>query len=236
MKKSTIYFITNILIILISIWQINIINHLSKNRIIEYSTMLASKFTKYVINSAYIQEDFDITKEKIYEMIQDNDGDIKTIIYDATAVNNLLNSITDRVYKTFNSLETGKINELMLNENIVTNKKHEYKDGIILEVPLGIITNNYLIMNLSPKIPVRISLTGEFESEISTKVEEYGINNALITINVDITVTEQITMPFITERIKIENKIPISINLVNGKIPNYYLNGFEKSSNIHQSS
>jgi len=236
MKKSTIYFITNILIILISIWQINIINHLSKNRIIEYSTMLASKFTKYVINAAYIQEDFDITKEKIYEMIQDNDGDIKTIIYDATAVNNLLNSITDRVYKTFNSLETGKINELMLNENIVTNKKHEYKDGIILEVPLGIITNNYLIMNLSPKIPVRISLTGEFESEISTKVEEYGINNALITINVDITVTEQITMPFITERIKIENKIPISINLVNGKIPNYYLNGFEKSSNIYQSS
>jgi len=236
MKKSTIYFITNILIILISIWQINIINHLSKNRIIEYSTMLASKFTKYVINAAYIQEDFDITKEKIYEMIQDNDGDIKTIIYDATAVNNLLNSITDRVYKTFNSLETGKINELMLNENIVTNKKHEYKDGIILEVPLGIITNNYLIMNLSPKIPVRISLTGEFESEISTKVEEYGINNALITINVDITVTEQITMPFITERIKIENKIPISINLVNGKIPNYYLNGFEKSSNVYQSS
>ena len=236
MKKSTIYLITNALILLISLYQINIINKLSKDRIIEYSTMLATKFTKYVINAAYIKEDFDITKEKIYEMIQDNDGDIKTIIYDATAVNELLNSITDRVYKTFNNLETGKIKELTVNENIVTNKKHKYKDGIILEIPLGIITNNYLLMNLSPNIPVRISLTGEFESEVSTKVEEYGINNALITISVDITVTEQITMPFITEKIKINNKIPISINLVNGKIPNYYLSGFEKSSNLYQSS
>ena len=236
MKKSTIYLITNALILLISLYQINIINKLSKDRIIEYSTMLATKFTKYVINASYIKEDFDITKEKIYEMIQDNDGDIKTIIYDATAVNELLNSITDRVYKTFNNLETGKIKELTVNENIVTNKIHKYKDGIILEIPLGIITNNYLLMNLSPNIPVRISLTGEFESEVSTKVEEYGINNALITISVDITVTEQITMPFITEKIKINNKIPISINLVNGKIPNYYLSGFEKSSNLYQSS
>ena len=89
-------------------------------------------------------------------------------------------------------------------------------------------------MNLGPKIPVRISITGELESQISTKVEEYGINNALISMYVDITITEQITMPFISKKIKIDNQIPIAINLINGKIPNYYFDSFDKHSNLYQ--
>lgn len=234
MNIKTKLLIINILIIIVTIQNIIIINNLSKKRIIEYSNMIASKITKYVVNSAYEQNDFDMNKEKVYELIQDKNGDIKTIIYDATVVNNLLNAITDKVYTLFKKIEMGEINNLFTNHNIVINKKSNFKDGIILEIPLSIITNNFLLINLGPKIPVKLSLTGEFESEISTKVEEYGINNALISVNVDIKVTEQITMPFISKQIVIENQIPIALNLINGKIPNYYLNGFEKTSNLYQ--
>lgn len=234
MNIKTKLLIINILIIIVTIQNIIIINNLSKKRIIEYSNMIASKITKYVVNSAYEQNDFDMNKEKVYELIQDKNGDIKTIIYDATVVNNLLNAITDKVYTLFKKIEMGDINNLFTNHNIVINKKSNFKDGIILEIPLSIITNNFLLINLGPKIPVKLSLTGEFESEISTKVEEYGINNALISVNVDIKVTEQITMPFISKQIVIENQIPIALNLINGKIPNYYLNGFEKTSNLYQ--
>ena len=234
MNIKTKLLIINILIIIVTIQNIIIINNLSKKRIIEYSNMIASKITKYVVNSAYEQNDFDMNKEKVYKLIQDKNGDIKTIIYDATVVNNLLNAITDKVYTLFKKIEMGDINNLFTNHNIVINKKSNFKDGIILEIPLSIITNNFLLINLGPKIPVKLSLTGEFESEISTKVEEYGINNALISVNVDIKVTEQITMPFISKQIVIENQIPIALNLINGKIPNYYLNGFEKTSNLYQ--
>ena len=110
------------------------------------------------------------------------------------------------------------------------------KDGIVIMIPSGIVSNNYLFANLGPRIPVKISLTGEFESCISTKVEEYGLNNALISIYINIKATEQITMPFITEKVEIENQIPLSIYVVNGKIPEYYINGFDRTSNIYRSN
>ena len=117
---------------------------------------------------------------------------------------------------------------------LINNNKSNSIDGIVLEIPSGIVTNNFLLSSFGPNIPIKISLTGEFESCISTSVEEYGINNALISIYVDIRVTEQITLPFISKKILIENKIPISVNVINGKIPNYYLNGFEKTSTVYK--
>ena len=55
----------------------------------------------------------------------------------------------------------------------------------------------------------------------------------MITININIKISEQITMPFITKKITVENKIPIFMSLVNGEIPNYYIGGFTKNSNIY---
>lgn len=198
--------------------------------------MLASKITKYVVTKSYLADDFNMSENKLYEIVRGEDGEIKTIIYDTAEVNKLLSKITDRVYSIFDELETGNLDNLNIRENILVNKKNRnFKEGIILEIPSGIVTNNFLFSNLGPKIPIRISLTGEFESFVSTKIEEYGLNNALISIYVDIRVTEQITMPFKTEKIVIENKIPISINLIAGKIPNYYLSGFDRTSNVYKS-
>ena len=152
---------------------------------------------------------------------------------DSGVVNDLINSITDRVYNMFNMLEYGDLNKLNIRENILTSNVNNTKDGIILEIPSGILFNNYLLSNLGPLIPLKISLTGEFESYVSTDVIEYGINNAMVSIYINIKVTEQVTMPFITKQITIENKIPIFMSLVNGTIPNYYISGFSKNSNIY---
>ena len=133
----------------------------------------------------------------------------------------------------FNMLEYGDLNKLNIRENILTSNVNNTKDGIILEIPSGILFNNYLLSNLGPLIPLKISLTGEFESYVSTDVIEYGINNAMVSIYINIKVTEQVTMPFITKQITIENKIPIFMSLVNGTIPNYYISGFSKNSNIY---
>lgn len=224
----------NLSLLLLAIYNIIIINRFSGDKITEYSTMLASKITKYVVTKAYEPEIFDIN-DNLYEIVQDNDGYIKTIIYDTMEVNKLLSIINENVYDMFDSLENGVLKQINIRENILTNdNKSKFDDGIILEIPLGIVTNNFLFSNLGPKIPIKISLTGEFESCISTSVEEYGMNNALISIYIDIRVTEQITMPFVTEKVVIENKIPISINVINGKIPNYYLSSFDKTSNVYK--
>ena len=198
--------------------------------------MLASKITKYVVTKVYEKGEFSLEQDKIYEIMKDNNGQIKTITYNTEEVNVLLSKISDRIYEMFDKIESGDIKNLNIRENILTNNKNNYKNGIILEIPSGIVLNNFLLSNLGPKIPVRISFTGELESCISTKVEEYGLNNALISIYVNIKVTEQVTLPFKTEKIVIENQIPIAMNLINGEIPNYYIGSFDKTSNIYKTA
>lgn len=224
--------IISVIIVLISIVNIILINKVSKNRVIDYSTMLASKITKYIVNNAYVREKVNFYAQDIYDIVKSDTNEIKNIIYDSGVINDLVDSITERIYKMFNMLESSDLSKINIRENIVSNKDNN-KDGIVLEIPSGIVTNNYIFAGLGPKIPVKISLTGEFESYVSTDVKEYGINNAMITIYINIKVSEQITMPFITNKITVENKIPIFMSLVNGNIPNYYIGGFDKNSNIY---
>ena len=210
--------VINLIIVFFSCLNIFFINYKTEDRIKSYSSMIASKITKYIVNNAYVREKINYFAEDIYDIVKDESNEIKNIVYDAGVINDLINSITDRIYNMFNMLEYGDLDKLNIRENILTTSKNE-KDGLVLEVPSGIIFNNYLLANLGPKIPVKISLTGEFESYVSSDVKEYGINNAMITININIKVT-------------IENKIPIFMSLVNGTIPNYYIGGFTKNSNL----
>ena len=222
----------NFFLIVITFLNIFFINYVSRDKIKDYSTMLASKITKYIVNNAYVREKVNYYTDDIYDVVKDDTNEIKNIVYDAGVVNELINSITERAYNMFNMLEYGDLSKINIRENILTSDLNS-KDGIVMEVPSGVIFDNYLLASLGPKIPVKISLTGEFESYVTTDVVEYGINNAMVSIYINIKVSEQITMPFASQKITIENKIPIFMSLVNGNIPNYYIGGFNKNSNIY---
>jgi len=222
----------SLLIILLTMINIWFINTRTKNKIKNYSFMIASKITKYVINNAYVREKVNYYAQDIYDIVKSDSNEIKNIIYDSGVINDLVNSITERIYNMFNMIEKSDLSKLNIKEDILSSSNNNI-NGIIIEVPSGLITNNFLLSNLGPKIPVKISLTGEYESYVSTDVIEYGINNAMLTIYINIKVSEQITLPFITDKVVVENKIPIFMSLVNGTIPNYYIGGFNKNSNIY---
>ena len=226
------YLITNSLIISLTIINLFFINNRTKDRITDYSFMIAEKITRYIVNNAYVREKVNYYAGDIYDVVKSSDNEIKNIIYDSGVINDLTNSITERIYDMFNMLEYGDLSKINIRENILSTKKSN-KDGIVFEVPSGLVTNNFLLSSLGPKIPVKISLTGEFESYVSTDVVEYGINNAMLTIYINIKVSEQITIPFITSKVSVDNKIPIFMSLINGTIPNYYIGGFNKNSNIY---
>ena len=65
------------------------------------------------------------------------------------------------------------------------------KSGIIYQVPTGIIFNNGLLSNIGPKIPVKLSLIGDVTIDIKTTIKDYGINNAVIQVSINVKVTEQ---------------------------------------------
>ena len=83
---------------------------------------------------------------------------------------------------------------------------------------------------IGPKIPVRLHYTGDVNSNITTKITSYGINNALIEIGVHLEVTVQVILPFSSSVKKLENDIPIAIKMIQGKIPSFYSGSILKNS------
>ena len=104
--------------------------------------------------------------------------------------------------------------------------------GIILEIPFGMVTGSNLLYNIGPKIPVKLSLVGDVITGFSTDVVEYGINNALIKLLIDVEVNTRIVLPIVSEEYTITASIPIAMKVIQGKIPDYYMNGFNTKSNI----
>ena len=68
----------------------------------------------------------------------------------------------------------------------------------------------------------------------STEVQEYGINNALIKLLVDIQINSKIILPITSKDIQINCSIPIAIKLIQGKVPSYYGDGFISKSNTFE--
>ena len=165
-----------------------------------------------------------ILDDEMYNVIQNKNGEIQTIDFNPVIVNRFLSKTTSIVSDNLRKLEKGEIDDISFINSDNYDVKN-LKNGVISEVPMGIITNNVLLSNLGPKIPVKINLIGNVVSSVETKVRNYGINSALIEIYANVEVTEEVIIPFQTERIKITNNIPVAIKIINGSVPDYYSDG-----------
>lgn len=194
--------------------------------------MDCEKMAIVVIKNSLNDDVLSTLEGDMYEIVQNDSGEIQTIDFNPVIVNKFLSKTTSVVSENLKKLEKGEIEDISFidyNEYDIDN----LKNGVISYIPMGIITNNVLLSNVGPKIPVKISLVGNVISSVSTNVSNYGINNALLEITAKVEVTEEVILPFQTEKIKIVNNIPVAIKVINGKVPDYYSNGkIQESSNI----
>ena len=128
----------------------------------------------------------------------------------------------------YNSYEATKlINEITYNIEDKFNEMESVFDGhdkfIVDEIPLGVIFDNPLIRNFGPKIQIRVDIVGDVLSELETEVKPYGINNALVEVRVKLYANARVILPITTKEINIINVIPLSINIINGSIPEAYI-------------
>lgn len=179
-----------------------------------------------IINNVVNEEISNISNldEMIY-ITKNSSDDIQMIDFNSSYVNKILNATTNKLLD--------KLDEISNNSSFCDNCNiYKYSDGIIYEVPLGLIFNNIFIGNLGPKIPLKLSVVGDVFSNVNTVVKEYGINNALVEISISVSINERVIIPFLSENINVSTSIPISLKLIQGNIPIYYGNSFKKNSNI----
>ena len=220
-KKINFLIIIIILIIISVTFLFNIIGKKVTPIIINYAEKQSKKIALKVITEAV---DNNVLNEINDDLFIETE---KGIDYNTVVINKLLETISKNVRNYLKKLENG---EIELDNNYTNVSQEKLKNGVIYEIPSGIIFNNGLLSNLGPKVPVKISLIGDIVTDIVTDIKEYGINNALIQIGIKVKVNEQVILPFATNEISIETNIPLIIKMVKGEVPSYYLNPYSLSS------
>lgn len=196
-----------------------------------YVNIEANRFANNVVNSAVneiIVQNYD---DDLFEMKQNSKGEIEMLDYNTKKVNKLLLEITNKIQRKLTDLEEGKIAELEISNNFKLKDFTKIKDGVLCEVPIGVLNGNTLFANFGPNIPIKMSFIGQVQSNLETKINSYGINNIVIETNVVVEVEEQITMPTTSEKSLLKIKAPLTIKIVKGTVPDYYASNFERSSN-----
>ncbi len=229
-KKSLFILIFSTLLVIL-VFLFKFINNKVTPLILDYAELEARKLATLVINSAVSKNISNkIKSDEIFLITKDSNGEISTIDFNPATVNSVLTETTTIIQQELKKIEDGDIQEIEnFDLNFISDDK--LKDGIIFEIPSGVVFQNAFFANLGPKIPIKLSLAGDITSEITTQVTNYGINNALIEVRISIKLTEQVILPLTTDKIEIQSSIPIVLKLIQGTVPNYYLNGISNSSN-----
>ncbi len=168
--------------------------------------------------------ELDTNLEDILMISRTDQNEIEFIRYNTKKVNAMTASITQMLERDLNHMVKGDFEKIDLNLNNISDAYYtKINDGIIFSISMGTATGNSLLANLGPKIPLNLSLVEDATASVNTKITEYGINNAMIEVVVDLKASTVVHMPFLTKKVTVKNTIPITMEIIQGKIPSYYL-------------
>lgn len=218
-KLNKIVIIAIISLILVA-FLLKYINKEISPKLINYASLEIKKLSNIIITESINEEEFErLNVDDIYKITKNNNNEILTVDINTVILNKMIKKTTENIQERLKKLEKGEVDE----------NNQENKNGVVLKIPLGEIYNNFLLADLGPKIPVKLKIIGNIETKINTNVKNYGINSSLIELSLDITVKEKVILPISTNEIRVNQTFPLTIKMIEGKIPNYYSNGINKS-------
>lgn len=232
MKKSTKLILSLVIVLILIMVSFLYINKKVSPVLINYAETEMKKLSNLIINRAISKQmTEELNFDNLFLIDKNSDGEINTIDFNPVVVNKVLSTCTATVQLNLKYIEQGRLDLIDIPDALLTEYKTDHlKQGVIYQIPSGVVFNNSLLANLGPKIPVRLNLVGDIESNIHTKITDYGINNALVEVFVTIKVNEQVILPFISKTISVSTDIPVAIKLMSGKIPNSYFGNIGKTS------
>jgi len=220
-KKFGSYISMGIIIIIFSlILSFKIIDYMAKKSneiLLPMAESQTRKVITMIINSSC---DEAMISDNLYVINKNDDDEIKMITYNSFEVTKLINGVTSNIENKIRMIENNEM-------DYYGNSGVETSGGVIAEIPFGIIFGNPLLANIGPKIKIRLSVLGDIMSNIETEVKPYGINNAYVEVRIKLEVTARVVLPFVTEKIVISNVIPISMNIVQGTVPDGYIYSYK---------
>ncbi len=218
--------ITSIIIMLIIVNTIVILNYYKNNltnKLIDISKNTIEVYNNYLIMN-FISNDI-LSKSDLNNIIKlnkNNKDEIISIEYDTKLTYKLLKIVTDELYQIVSQTTYKDILDY----------DFDIKDDLVIYYPVLLSSNNIFFNNLGPKVPVKIKFLSSLLTNINTKVTSYGLNNVLLEIYINITINDDIVIPYYKDKISKDYNVLLSSKVVMGTLPNYLGTSIENSSPI----
>ena len=154
--------------------------------------------------------------------IQYSQQKISSFGFNMVYLNKKTSQYINSLEETLLDIEEGKYQN---NDQSIYNKrlkKISDNQGIIASLPLGAVTNNIFLQNIGPHIHVKYKTLSIVSSQIDKKVESYGINHILVTIDLTVDIQLQMIVPLNKSDYKKEFQLPLVFEIIEGEVPSWY--------------
>ncbi|MFT4412937.1 sporulation protein YunB [Fredinandcohnia humi] len=211
-----------------------LINKAIEPALMAYAENETQKIANTVIKNAINQQisEEELNSEELVTYQKDANGKVKINSFNTQTINRIATKTLGNIEKYLKYVNEGEINKLEY-PNIDLETDHASgTTGFVFEVPLGEATDNALLGNLGPQIPIRFHMIGFASTTPEARIDEWGINNAWFHVDVIATVTMQVILPFSTGEVEIQTPIPVISQIIEGEVPQFYNSGGDSAPSI----
>lgn len=217
-KRLINYYIKSFLLVFImSFIFLLIINYRLKTTLKRYIDIEVERITSHVVNQSI--KDINISSSDYMYLNDDSNYS-----YNFSVLNEYKDRLSKRIQEYFSYIEKGDYSKYpSYVQQYDTQKYKNVKKGYLCEISFNSIMNSVLFSNVGPTIPVKITFIGTTNVNIDIKTKEYGINNVIVETYAIIDIVNEISLPITTKKVTVKVKEPITVDIVKGVVPNYYV-------------
>lgn len=168
------------------------------------------------------QLDYDVNDLIIYRY--NNNQEVIAIEYDTKKLNEILNFALDTVDNSLEAAENGEIDPIL--------REVLLDDGIVYEIPIGYLTGIAFLENYGYRFEVTMRLLHYVNGQLDIKSEPYGINNSLVSVNLNLNIHAEAITAIANKEISFTETLPLVVQVVQGDIPSY--TGFMNTNNKNE--
>ena len=185
-----------------------------------YSEAEMKRVVTTVINKSVTEEVTNqLEVDSLFVLKKENDNTI-IVDFDPVIVNRVMSKISDVVYNNL---------KLISKKDKLTLEKYNLDESYFY-IPSGIIFNTTMLNNIGPRIPIDLEIISSVNPNLKTEVTEYGINNSLIEVYINVIVDVKMILPMYANTMQIVVVLPLAVKLIQGEVPKYYQRGYASST------
>ena len=192
------------------------------DNLVRSAALEVNRITSIIVNNSVRKYLADNDNLDIVDIVRNKER-IEVIRYNTTSVNKISMDISNSIEQDINYMILGEFDKIDFSLSKITDSYYDkIDDGLVLGISIGNIMGNSLLANVGPRIPLKIEMVSNVNVEIKNKITEYGMNNALMEVFIEISVNPVIVMPFMSNEISVVNTVPLVTEIIHGEIPDSY--------------